>query len=113
MSVPPPPPVGVCVCVGVLYLLLRSTALLKTCAHMPTQHQWYHFGLGAAPILEPSLVVGLGCSLGANRVWTHSHIPFGEVPQTGLCQEHHSLAAGDENQLASDPPAFWGRMVDT
>ena len=27
----------------------------------------YHFGVGAPPILEPILVVGLGCSLGANR----------------------------------------------
>ena len=28
---------------------------------------WYHFGMGAPPILEPILVVGLGCSLGDNR----------------------------------------------
>ena len=28
------------------------------------QNQWYHFGVGAPPILEPILVVGLGCSLG-------------------------------------------------
>ena len=27
------------------------------------QNQWYHFGVGAPPILEPMLVVGLGCSL--------------------------------------------------
>ena len=26
------------------------------------QNQWYHFGVGAPPILEPILVVGLGCS---------------------------------------------------
>ena len=26
-----------------------------------------HFGVDAPPILEPILVVGLGCSLGANR----------------------------------------------
>ena len=32
------------------------------------QHQWYHFGLGAPPILEPVLVVGLGCSLGVRYV---------------------------------------------
>ena len=32
------------------------------------QNQWYHFGgFGAPPSLEPILVVGLGCSLGANR----------------------------------------------
>ena len=28
------------------------------------QNQWYHFGIGAPPVLEPILVVGLGCSLG-------------------------------------------------
>ena len=28
------------------------------------QNQWYHFRVGAPPILEPTLVVGLGCSLG-------------------------------------------------
>ena len=28
------------------------------------QNQWYHFGIGAPPMLEP-IVVGLGCSLGA------------------------------------------------
>ena len=27
------------------------------------QNQWYHFLEGAPPILEPILVVGLGCSL--------------------------------------------------
>ena len=32
------------------------------------QNQWYHFGIGAALILEPIFVVGLGCSLGV-RVW--------------------------------------------
>ena len=31
------------------------------------QNQWYHCGVGAPPILEPILVVGLGCSLQANR----------------------------------------------
>ena len=25
------------------------------------QNQWYHLGVGAPPILEPILVVGLGC----------------------------------------------------
>ena len=33
------------------------------------QHQRYHFGIGATPILEPILVVGLGCSL----VWGLTH----------------------------------------
>ena len=28
------------------------------------QNQWYNFGTGAPPILEPILVVGFGCSLG-------------------------------------------------
>ena len=28
------------------------------------RNQWYHVGAGAPPILEPILVVGLGCSLG-------------------------------------------------
>ena len=31
--------------------------------HVAGQNQWYHFGVGAPPILEPILVVGLGCSL--------------------------------------------------
>ena len=34
---------------------------------------WYHFGVGAPPILEPILVVGLVCSLG---VWHFDPWPF-------------------------------------
>ena len=38
------------------------------------QNQWYHFGVGAPPILEPIFVVGFGCSLGGNRILTHVHL---------------------------------------
>ena len=38
------------------------------------QNQWYHFGVGAAPVLEPILVVGLGCQpLGAKRAFVLPH----------------------------------------
>ena len=35
---------------------------------MSTRCGWCHFGVGAPPILEPILVVGLG-------FWTHGHLP--------------------------------------
>ena len=40
----------------------------------PSQHQWYHFGVGAPPILEPMLV-GIGMFTGGT-IWvlSHSHI---------------------------------------
>ena len=37
--------------------------------HLPVgQSQWYHFVVGAPPILEPILVVGLECSLGVRAL---------------------------------------------
>ena len=51
----------------------RTCLTFETCTWPVTcrsiavgQHQWYHFGVGAPPILEPTLV-GMG-------VLTHSHI---------------------------------------
>ena len=37
------------------------------------QHQWYHFGVGAPPILEP-ILVGIGMFTGGDRAfdpWPH------------------------------------------
>ena len=41
------------------------------------QNQWYHFGIGAPPILEPTLVVGLNRMFTEGQpIWllTHGHI---------------------------------------
>ena len=35
------------------------------------QHPWYHFGVGAPPLLEP---MGMGCSRGATRGFEPSHL---------------------------------------
>ena len=35
------------------------------------QNQWYHFGVGAPPILEP-ILVGIGMFTGANRAFDMS-----------------------------------------
>ena len=50
------------------------------------QNQWYHFGVGAPPILGFILVVGLGCSLGVRAfdpmaIWGHGCCLF-RVSQT-------------------------------
>ena len=37
------------------------------------QSQWYHFGMGAPPILEPILVVGLGPVHWGLRIWVLTH----------------------------------------
>ena len=53
-----------------VFLLCRRCPLVWN-AHMAVgQNQWYHFGVGAPPIFEPILVVGLG------TIWilTHGHM---------------------------------------
>ena len=59
---------------GILCTLLQLPAELSLANHLACnadaavgQNQWYHFGVSAPLILEPILVVGLRCSLGANR----------------------------------------------
>ena len=42
------------------------------------KNQWYHFGVGAPPILESILVVGLGSSLGT--IWLLTHGPVIVAP---------------------------------
>ena len=38
------------------------------------QNQWYHFGVGAPPILEP-ILVGIGMFTGGTiRIFTHGHV---------------------------------------
>ena len=56
------------------------------------QNQWYHVGICAPPILEPSLVVGLGSSLGANR-------GFDPWPNSALCkvQSHCSMCNASDS----------------
>ena len=42
------------------------------------QNQWYHFGVGAPPIVEP-ILVGIGMFTEGTEFWvlTHGHIHFG------------------------------------
>ena len=37
------------------------------------QNQWYHFGIGAPPILEP-ILVGIGMFTGGTGFVTHGHV---------------------------------------
>ena len=68
------------------------------CSHMAGgQNQWYHFGLGAPPILEPILVVGLGCSLGILTLGPH--VVCQDACQRGASNPSSSmLAEGRGNQ---------------
>ena len=54
------------------------------------RNQFYHFGVGAPPILEPFLVVGLGCSLG---------VRFGFDPRSGPRSEHPEECTAVEDAL--------------
>ena len=39
------------------------------------QHQWYHFGVGAPPILDHFSWWGLGCSLGVRGFDPNPYVP--------------------------------------
>ena len=57
-----------------LYNPEQGTLQQHTHTHMAVgQNQWYHFGVGAPPILEP--IVGVGMFTGGT-IWilTHSHL---------------------------------------
>ena len=47
------------------------------------QNQWYHFGLGAPPILEPTLV-GIGMFAGGT-IWLLTNGHIGVLQSTSLC----------------------------
>ena len=69
-------------------LLVEGSTLLMRMS----QNQWYHFGASAPPILEPISVVGLGCSLGANRdfdPWPRVTISHALVSPHACCLAPH------------------------
>ena len=52
----------------------------KLCLVYAGQHQWYHVGVGAPPILEP-ILVGIGMFTGGTGILTHGHV-FRSVPSS-------------------------------
>ena len=71
---------------GTLINVKNSVAIL---AMAVGQNQWYHFGVGAPPILEP-ILVGIGMFTGGT-IWILTHGQIGLEPTAGHCLRHASL----------------------